>query len=104
MLPCRQEFPYSKDLKADLNKGDFEIVYISIDDDMRAWKNAVVEENISDRFSFLIQERFKNKWLQHFRVNSIPRYILMGKTGEIISEDAPRPSDERLKTLIEKYL
>jgi hypothetical protein len=34
----------------------------------------------------------------------IPRYIFVDKTGKIIDADAPRPSDPKLKEMINKYL
>jgi len=35
---------------------------------------------------------------------TIPRYIIIDKTGKIINDNAPRPSDPKLKILLDKLL
>ena len=37
-------------------------------------------------------------------VPSIPRYVIYGKTGELIYKNAPAPGSEQLKTALDKYL
>jgi len=39
-----------------------------------------------------------------FHISSIPRYMLMDKNGDIINNDAPRPSDESIYNEIKKLL
>ena len=48
-----------------------------------------------------------NADIQHFlkniRVSVIPRYFLLDKDGKVVSDDAPRPSEEALERLIRTY-
>ncbi|WP_398455182.1 TlpA family protein disulfide reductase [Sphingobacterium thalpophilum] len=39
-----------------------------------------------------------------YKVNGIPRYLLIDKAGNLISADSPRPSDPKLKVLLEEWL
>lgn len=105
--PCKQEFEYSKELKAFLKKHNIKPLYISFD-----------------------EERTKNKWTEmvkyfdlegdHIRNNEslhqdlfkeydnngnimIPWYIIVNKKGDIVVRHAKRPSDKEMlyKQLIE---
>ena len=46
-----------------------------------------------------------NSWnsdfMKAYGVNSTPCFILIDPTGNIIDADAPRPSDDRLKELLD---
>ena len=39
-----------------------------------------------------------------YKVRGIPRFILVGKDGRLISGDAPRPSSEEIRPLLRKAL
>ncbi len=45
-----------------------------------------------------------NELTNAYKVNGIPRYILIDKAGNLISADSPRPSDPKLKTLLEEWI
>jgi hypothetical protein len=40
----------------------------------------------------------------YYKIKTIPRYLLFDKNGIIIDDNAPRPSDNELKTLIKKNI
>ena len=42
-----------------------------------------------------------SKFTKAFVINSIPRYLLIGPDGNIVSGDAPRPSDQKLVELFD---
>ena len=39
-----------------------------------------------------------------YEIKGIPRFMLIDRKGNIVSENAPRPSDPRLKEMIEAEL
>jgi len=39
-----------------------------------------------------------------YGIRGIPRFILLDKEGKIINADAPRPSNPKLRSLIDKNL
>lgn len=98
--PCRRQFPYSKQLHAELEdqlgkKGMEQIVflYISIDKDENAWRKAV------DQFGLKgVQAYSAATWADgagaFFKIAGIPRYMIVGKDGEIRFDNAKRPSME----------
>lgn len=103
-VPCRKEFPASKALLAELQGEPFKTVYLSLDDDFGAWQKAVQDEGLGDANNYYILGRKESSLVNTFSVGPIPRYILLDKEGEVISRDAPRPSDTELKKIIEAHL
>ena len=102
--PCKAEMPPSKKIiKKYQNKLDY--IYISIDNDVKQWYNAVKTEKLQDYPNNYIFYNFeKSEIFKKFKIESIPRYMLFGKDGKLISADAPRPSDPKFIEMIEKNL
>lgn len=102
--PCRGEMPSEAKL-INLYKGEkIVFLYISIDKSIDDWEKACKEENFNKSNSFLLLNSDKAPFVEKYKINTIPRYLLVGKNGEIINSDAPRPSESKLKDLIDKNL
>jgi len=99
-VPCRKEIPYSIKLGNTLKNKNFIVVFISIDDGISKWKNAMKENGIDSKNSFIIPNWKTSEIIKRFKVNLIPRYLLIGKNGQIVSDDAPSPEDKNLKEII----
>ena len=102
--PCREEMPSAKKI---INKyqNKLDYIYISIDGNVNQWYNAVETEQLQDYPNNYIFYNFeKSEFYKNFKIESIPRFLLFGKDGKLISADAPRPSDPKLIELIEKNL
>lgn len=92
--PCRAEFPYSKQLQERLSKKQKEQVvflYLSIDDTEDVWKKALVALQLQGEQG-LSKGGWKSKTVKYFGIQSIPRYILINKNGQVADADAKRPS------------
>lgn len=102
--PCRQQFPYAKELHHMLTPEQLKQVvflYISIDDDETKWKNAI-EQNGIEGFHVNSPGGWGSSVVQHFGVHSIPRYMLIDKSGKVVDPNAKRPSagQELLKDIL----
>jgi len=86
--PCRAMMKKS-DALHNRYKDKVVFLYISIDKDFSAWKKASKEEQLSDNCSFCISS--EAGFLKKYAVKSIPRYMLLDKNGQIITDNAPRP-------------
>lgn len=102
--PCRAEMPYTAQLKKDYAGTDIIFVSISTDMDINGWKKASKEEHLQSDNDFLMLKSDEANFVIKHNINSIPRYMLVGKDGKIINDDSPRPSDPKLKELINRYL
>lgn len=99
--PCRKEMPFLKELKSKFNETELKIIEISIDKDYSAWVRASKLENLSNEIdNYIITNWEKSSLYKNYSIKTIPRYLLFGKDGKIIDENAPRPSENELIELI----
>jgi len=97
--PCKDEIPYLETLKKKLTGKNIAFISISFDDNIDAWKNALIEESATG--IQLFANGWDNSLCKHFKINSIPRFILLDRDGNIINSDADRPSGEIEKIITE---
>lgn len=94
--PCRAEFSHSHSLHNFLNKHGIESLYISIDKDNmdNTWKKTVEHMGLKGSHIRNINSLYYNIWEQVYGEEqfTIPRYLLVGKDGEILDNNLPRPS------------
>jgi thiol-disulfide isomerase/thioredoxin len=96
--PCRKEFPHSKELYnklSDKQKKKIVFLFVSIDDTADAWKRALEQLQLPGEHGHS-SGGWQARIVNYFRVQSIPRYILIDKNGEIANIEAPRPSSPEL--------
>lgn len=102
-VPCRIEFPASRLLHE--KYGDkVHFVYISIDRIQGSWIKANTEEGFENQQSYWMANPEKSEFKNRFKINAIPRYFLINKEGEIVNQDAPRPGDETIESLLNSVL
>lgn len=100
--PCRLEVPYLKEIvKKYEPNSEFKVIGIAVKDGLNAWKKAITEDDPT--WLQLIDK--EDKVAIDYTVVFIPRYILISKTGEIVTLNAPYPSKkEELYRLIDQEL
>jgi len=106
--PCKAEIPSLKELEKKYQGKSIHFVSISIDDDRshggswdkahEDWKAMVADKELSG-----IQLFAPNGWQSQFavdyKIKGIPRFILIDPNGNVVTPDAPRPSDTSLTEL-----
>ncbi|OBQ55571.1 TlpA family protein disulfide reductase [Tamlana sp. s12] len=98
--PCIKEIPSLK--KVEQQYHDKNIVFISISVDVEkkydAWREMVLSEELSG-VQLLADDGFRSEFIDDYKINAIPRFILIGPDGTIVDRNAPRPSDPKLINL-----
>ncbi len=102
--PCRGEMPSSLLLQKQYAGKNVAFVTLSTDANTNDWQKAAREEGLNPADSYLLLNSQRAPFTKRYQINSIPRYMLVGKDGKIINANAPRPSEPELKDLIDKYL
>lgn len=97
-VPCRAEFPYSKRLQEKL--GDVVFLYLSIDKHQQQWLDASRKEKLNNDNTYLFSTPKEAEILKQYDIQSIPRYLIVGRDGKIINDKAPRPSDSAIVELL----
>lgn len=103
--PCIQEIPTLKQLKEDYKSKNVEIISISIDvqKDFDKWKKMVADKQLKGIQLFADQD-WKSEFVKAYGIDAIPRFLLIDKNGNILSADAPRPSDKEIRELFDKNI
>lgn len=99
--PCIAEIPALKEVEKQYHGKNIEFVSISIDDkkDFEKWKKMVADKELKG-IQLFADNDWKSEFVKSFAIDGIPRFILIDTDGKIVSADAPRPSDEKLKELL----
>lgn len=108
--PCRREFAFNKALKEKFASEEVEFVYIAVEfarNPTKKWQEMVKFYDISG-YHFLADQALEADLRKRYDRDgtiSFPSYILVGKSGNIITLHARRPSDkEELYQQIRKLL
>lgn len=96
--PCLREIPSLKEVEKDYHNKNVAFVSISIDEpkDYDKWKAMVSEKELGG-IQLMADNNWKSKFISDYAILGIPRFILIDPQGNIISADAPRPSDPMLR-------
>jgi thiol-disulfide isomerase/thioredoxin len=81
--PCRQDFPFLKEIYNKYNVMGFDIINISTDENIDSWRKAIVNDNIGMWKHFSIKENVSSIEDLYF-VTAIPVKILINNDGVII--------------------
>ncbi len=103
--PCKQEIPFLKDVEKKFHGQNIEFVSTSIDRaaDHEKWENMVNTQDLGGVQLFADND-WTSKFVKDYAINGIPRFILIDPQGNIVSADAPRPSDPKLTAMLESEL
>ena len=102
--PCKKEIPYLEKVAEKYHNKNISFVSISVDDAKRSgtmeaanktWKEMVTEKNLGG-IQLMADNGFKSEFIDAYRIKSIPRFILINPNGNIVDNNAPRPSDDKL--------
>jgi thiol-disulfide isomerase/thioredoxin len=103
--PCKGEMPSSQALREEYANKGVNFVYISLDEDKADWASANKNFALPDGHSFVLPNPSGSEITSRFNISSIPRYVLMDEKGNVIDDNAPRPSEtDRIKEALDKML
>ncbi|MBB6498945.1 TlpA family protein disulfide reductase [Pedobacter cryoconitis] len=104
-IPCKMEIPFLTKVEEDYKGKNIHFVSISVDKmaNQAKWHD-YVKDNKLQGIQLLADKDFKSDFMMKFNVNSIPRFILIDPNGKIVSGDAKRPSDPKLRQELDQLL
>ncbi len=107
--PCIREIPDLKKVEKDFEGKNIQFVSLSVDDGRgfkgdavaakAGWKNMIAEKQLGG-IQVISDNGWRSDFVQGFKINGIPRFILIDPAGNVVSADAPRPSSPKLRTLL----
>lgn len=92
--PCLAAMPSSK-LRRIEYKDKITFIYLSIDKEMDAWKKANKKVDLEFyKHNYLLLNPDSALIFRDLNIQTIPRYLLINKLGQIIDSNSPAPIDE----------
>ncbi|WP_040278006.1 TlpA family protein disulfide reductase [Psychroserpens damuponensis] len=103
--PCIREIPSLKEVEKQFHGQNVEFVSTSIDQakDHDKWVSMVKDKDLGG-VQLMADRDWSSQFVREYGIQGIPRFILIDPNGNIVSADAPRPSDPKLVELLEKEL
>jgi thiol-disulfide isomerase/thioredoxin len=102
--PCCMEIPFMKKLfEHYIHNKDIEFISISLDQNKNAWVRKLKTDNPKWK-QFICTDNFNSQLCKNYDIDAIPRFLMFDKQGNIISLDAPRPSDEDIISFIDSNI
>jgi len=99
--PCIAEIPSLERLQKDYENKDIVFLSVSVDTDKEAWEKMLTEDQLGG------VQLWADGWSQitkSYAIFGIPRFMLVDKSGELIAVDAPRPSSNEIRSMIDKRI
>ncbi|MBN4051915.1 TlpA family protein disulfide reductase [Cytophagaceae bacterium AH-315-L13] len=101
---CKKEMPAAKKLHR-LFKKEKDIVFlnIAIDEKELGWRDAIAKKKFGG-VNLITFKGFDSEIIKHFDIKGIPHFIMVDKKGNIVNDNAKRPSDPLIIQDLEKLL
>ena len=103
--PCKGQIPALKELEKKFHGQPVTFLSISVDNakDRSKWEKYVTEEDLKG-VQIMADKAFESDVAKAYSINAIPRFMLFDKEGNIVTIDAPRPSDEKIEGYLKNLL
>ena len=99
--PCKAEIPSLQKLETDYHGKDITFMSVSVDTDKEAWEKMVADKELG---GVQLWADGWSKITKDYAIFGIPRFLLFDAKGNVISLDAPRPSSDEIRGLIDTNL
>lgn len=112
--PCKAEIPYLKDLEKDFHNKNIVFISISVDEGRgykdhslelakKGWKKMIKDQDMKG-VQLFADNAWKSDFVKAYKINGIPRFIIIDPQGNVIDANASRPSSPKTKELLNKLL
>ncbi len=99
--PCKREIPFLKEVEKEFHGKNIAFVSISIDkkEAHDTWKQMIKEKELGG-IQLFADNNWNSQFIRDYNIEGIPRFILIDDKGNIFNADAPRPSNPKLKEVL----
>jgi thiol-disulfide isomerase/thioredoxin len=103
--PCRTQIPILRQIKEKFKNDPVEFISMNLDENKDDWQIAARSENMqNDRYNFYVIDARKSALAKTFRIESLPRYILLDNNGKIVNADFYKPVEPDFEKRLRAYI
>lgn len=101
--PCKYQIPFLKKLEEEMKDSDIVFLGVSLDEikDRQKWVDFIKKEQLG---GIQLHAGGWSKITKDYKIKGVPHFIVVDRKGNIVSADAPRPSQPELKAILEVEL
>jgi len=101
--PCKAEIPFLKKVEKQYHGKNIHFLSISIDNkkDHQKWKDMIKEKELGG-IQLFADADWKSQFVTDYLIKGIPKFILLDPQGNIVTANAPRPSNKKLVELFDE--
>ena len=106
-IPCRKQLPLIQTFKEENKNLEIKFLTISLDEEKHKylWIKAITDEKLDkDPQQFRLINPKLSIFTKQLQIETIPRYLILGRNGEIISDNFYLPSDKEFKSELLKIV
>ena len=105
-IPCRAEMPYMEKLADDMQGENIVFIAMSVDtgDELMALWREMVKDKIGAELQLNLPGGLKSDLVKKYLIHGVPRIVIVDKEGKIVDANAKRPSDPKLRMLLERLI
>lgn len=100
--PCVQEIPYLKLMMKNSKNKNIRFISLSLDKERQPWQKYIITNGLNMKENYNFVNFHQSSFIDKYQIRGIPRFIIIDKSGKIVNEDAPRPSDPELQKILDK--
>lgn len=102
--PCIAEIPALEKIMKEYHGKNIEFVSISVDNnkDHDTWMKMVAGKRLSG-IQLFADKALNSEFMKAYKISALPRFILLDPHGNIVTTNAPKPSDKKLIDLFNKH-
>lgn len=101
--PCKKEIPHLEKLQEQFHGRPVAFVSVSIDKNADAWAKMIKEKNMTGT-QLLADNAGSSQICKDYKIQGIPRFLLIDSAGNIVNAQADRPSQGTVAGEIEALL
>jgi len=112
--PCKAEIPFLKELEKEYHDKNIEFLSISVDNgrgykdnslelSKEGWRKMIADKKMGG-IQLFSDKAWKSDFVKGYKINGIPRFILIDPNGNVVEANSSRPSSPKTKELFNKLL
>lgn len=101
--PCKTEIPHLEKLQENFEGQPVAFLSVSIDNNVAAWEKMLKDKNMKG-VQLIADQAGNSKICQDYKIQGIPRFLLIDQAGKIVDVQADRPSGGHIAEEIQGLL